>query len=302
MDDLVEDLSPMMNLAVNLGEEQSDGGIVRTVRPGSTITVTDFSAPFTPYDVTSGYVAPDYTAKTPVTVTLPNNATATSMAITAEEFRVLTGGPRAGVAYDKLLEKVNRMMMHGLKKKMAEDFLALVTSANYANNTVSAAGTFTRSTEIDIDTELFGRNLQDRENATLILSGAAYGEWAKDHVAINTNTGQPQRSKLISGGVPSQVTDFEVYRTNLALPSDAPRGFAYTRSGALLVSRIPDEATLPGGADPVSLREVVDDQTGLSFLVRLWKNAQYGSLQLDIAIIYKFQKLQGEAIERITTS
>lgn len=300
MDDLVDDLKPFLNLALNLGDEQSDGGIVRQVRPGSDITLTDWSAPFTPYTVgASGYVAPDYTANSPVTVTLPNTPTATSMALTAAEFRVLTGGPRAGVAYDKLREKVNRMMLYGLKTKMAEDFLALVTSANYANNTASAVGTFARSTEVDLDTELFQRSLMSRAGATVILNPAAFGEWQKDHIGVHTNTGVRQGDRLFTGGQLGSASPFEFWRTNLAMPADAPRGIAYTKTAAALVARLPDEPTMEG--DPVSLREVVDPESGLAFLARLWKDPKTGQIQFDISIIYTFAVLQGVALERVTT-
>lgn len=298
LDDLVEDISPFLGLALNLGEETSDGGLVRTVRPGSTITITDYAAPFTPYQPGGGgYIAPAYTANDAVTVTLPNTPWATSMALTAAEFRVLTGGPRQGVAYDRLREKVGRMMFHGLKSKMMADFFAIITEANYPNYTVSAEGAFSRATEIDLDTALFGRKLASRANGTAILTPAAYGEWAKDHVGIQTNTGRAQGDRLNTGGVAGSASPLTFWRTAADMPADADRGFVFTKTAAALVSRIPDEPTYEG--DPVSLRVVVDPASGLAFLMRLWKNAGTGQIQFDCAIIYTFAVLQGVALERI---
>ena len=304
-DDLVEDIHPILGIAKNLGEEQSDAGLIREARPGQTITIKDWSAPFTPYTVgASGYVAPDYTAKDDITVTLPDAVLATSYSLTGAEYRVLVGGPRVGVAYDELRKKLGRMMMHGLKLKMATDFMAVVTAGNYTAATETDTGTFTRSTEVDIEKELFDRKLRSRENATLLLPSSTYAEWQKDHIAVNTNTGQPQSNRLMSGGHASSVTPFTVWRTQVGMPTAAARGLAFTETAAVLVQRIPDEPTI-GDRDPVSISTVVDTGTeddpgsGLSFMFRLWKNPGQGSIQMDCATIYKFAPLQDEALERL---
>lgn len=301
VDDLVTDLRPLLRLSLNFGEETADGGVVRALRPGTTLKIKDFSSAFTPYTVGGGgYVAPDYNAKPDIDVTLPSAVTAVSMALTAAEYRVLTGAPREDLAYNTLRSKVNRMMLHGLKKKMVTDFLATLTVGNYPTETVSAASTFTRAKEVEIDTALFGRDLVDRTNATVVLSPAAYGEWATDHIAVHTNTGQDQSSRLMTGGVFSSVTPFQFWRTNATLPTPIARGFAFTRSAGLFVARVPDEPTFD--RDPVSLAEVVDPESGITFLSRVWKNSGTGQIQFDLAIIYLFQKLQAEALQRIVAT
>lgn len=307
-DDLVEDIHPILGIARNLGEEQSDAGLIREARPGQTITIKDWSKPFDPYTVgAGGYIAPAYTAKDDLTVTLPDAVLATSFALTAAEYRVLVGGPRKGLAYDELRKKINRMMMHGLKLKMAEDFMAIITSGNYTNATVTGVGTFTRSTEIDVEKELFDRKLKSRASATMLLPSSTYAEWAKDHLAVHTNTGAPQSERLMSGGKPSSVTPFTFWRTQIAMPAHAARGFAFTETAAILVQRLPDEPSI-GERDPVSISTVVDSGTeedpgsGLSFMFRLWKNPGLGQIQLDCATIYKFAALQDEALERLTAA
>ncbi len=310
MDDFTADLDPILALAMDIGDTQTDAGIVRTLRPGQSVTITNYFGEVAPYDVNAagGYVAQAYNVGTPVVVTCPSDPWARSVALTAAEWRLLTGGPRPGAAYEALRKKINLEMMYSIKKKMVEDFIALITAANYPDYTVSGAGTFARSTEIDIETELYTRKIKDRSNAKLILHPTAYGEWAKDHVAINTNTGGSQAQPLLTGSQQSQVTAFKVSRSHVAMPADAARGFAYTKTAALLINRIPDEPGLDSvpsanGIDQFnSLATIIDPGTGFAFLMRTWKNWATGAVQLDIATIWKFAKLQAEALERVTAA
>lgn len=302
MDDLKKDLQPLLGLSLNFGEKASDGGIIRTLRPGSVVTITDWSKAFTPYAYSAGpgYVAPDYTKKTPVTFTLPTDWKATSIAITPGEYMALNGAPRGGVAYNELMTKVREMMLHGLKAAMVSDFHAIITAGNYTANTVAAAATYNRSKEIDVDTALFGRDLMSRANGTVILTPGQYGSWAKDLQVVQNYTGRDQSDLLISGGKQSGASPLTHWRTNVAMPADAAQGYAFTKTAAVFITRIPDEATYAN--DPVDLQEVVDPETGLAFLARVWKNAGTGTLQFDIAIMWKFGVLQGQALQRITAA
>lgn len=311
MSDFRMDLDPLLNLTLDIGDQQSDGGIVRTLRPGQTVTFTNYFTYNDPYDVNAagGYVAQDYTKGAPVQITMPNNPWAVSAKITPAEFRILTGGPRVGAAYDSLRRKLNEGMFYSLKKKIVTDFFALITAGNYTTNFVSASGTFSRAQEIDLDSKLFGRNLDALPSAQVILPPAPFGEWAKDHIILNSYTGAVQKDRLMGGGVPSQVSQFTFWRTNVSMPADAARGFAYMKKAAAFISRIPDEPGLGTGATPASgsdqfnsLATVVDTKSGIAFLVRTFKNWNTGHLQMDVAIIYKFGVFQPEFLERMTAT
>jgi hypothetical protein len=309
MDDFKQDLAPIMGLAMDIGEKQTDGGIIRELRPGQNVTITNYFGETAPYDVNGagGYVAQDYNVGTPVVVSCPSNPWARSVTLTAAEWRLLTGAPGKGNALNELRNKLNLEMFYSIKKKMVQDYLALITAANYTNHTVSAVGTFARATEIDLDTAIFARNVKDRSNAQMVLNPTAFGEWAKDHIIINSYTGGNQASRVFGGGVQSQVSNLTVYRTNLAMPADAARGFVNTKTAALLINRIPDEPGLDNvqaaGSDTFnSIATVVDAASGFAFLVRTWKNWATGAIQFDVATIYKFAVLQGPALERITAA
>jgi hypothetical protein len=300
LDDLKKDLRPILSLVKNFGEEEANGNVVRTLKPGTVVRIKDWSKAFVPYNFSAGpgYIAPDYTAKPDVTVTLPTDWKAVSMAVTVPEYQVLTGAPRGGEAYNTLLAKTRRMMVHGLAANMIAGWHAIITAANFPSNTVSAAGTYNRSMETDIDTALFSRDLASRANATGILAPTPYGEWAKDLHTIQTQTGIPHSDVLMYGGKNSGATPIVHWRTNVAMPADAARGYVFTETAGCFVARIPEEATYEN--DPVSLQEVVDEETGLAFLARIWKNAQTGTIQFDMAIMWVFAKLQAECLQRVT--
>lgn len=307
MQDFRLDLAPFFKgITLDVGEAASDGGIVRTLRPGQVVTFTQYFNPATPYRPkdTGGYIAPAYTAGTPVTITCPGDPWANSFNLTPEEFRVLTGGPRVNAAYDSLRKKINEGLFYGLKLKMINDVLALVTQASFPYSFVSAAGTFSRSTEVDLDTKIFKRSLKD-PSAMVILTPDAYGEWAKDHNIILSYTGANQAGRLMQGGIQSQISpNLTFWRTNVSMPADAARGIAFMKSGLAGIFRIPDEpglGTAPTtGSDTFnSLATVVDDESQIAFLVRTWKNWQTGAIQMDVATIYQFGVFQNKCLERI---
>lgn len=294
---LRDNLLPVFNMVTNVTNDA--GG--RNAKPGETVTVTDWSTNFTAYTVgAGGYIAPDYTALVHPTVVLPNAPKAVSMYLTPAEYRIIsgeTGGSNGQNNYNKFLAQLSVKLIEGMGKQIVTDWFAIIGTTNYANSTVNTAGNFTRLIEVDIDTALFGRNVP-RDGGTIVCSPALYGEWQKDHIAIHTQTGIEQKDRVFGISYPSQVTGMEFFRTNVAMPAASTRAFAFGKTHAIFVSRIPDEPTA-GASDPVSLSEVVDDKTGLGMLVRMWKNAQTGNFQLDFALLYAFAKGQGAALQRV---
>jgi hypothetical protein len=289
-------LPPVKDLVIDVQDPQNGG---RTAKPGDTITVKDWRQAVTPYQVgAAGYNAPDNVTPGQTQVTLSNAPWAVSIALTAPEYRVLASGATGGADYAAFRDKLRQIMMNGLGKTIVDAFFAVITAANYPTNTVSAAGTFSRSTEIDLDTKFFARDVPVA-GANAILPPSTFGEWAKDHIAIQTNTAENrQKDVLIAGGVQSQNSNFTFWRTNRPMPADAPRGFALVKTAVLAAFRVPDEATYDN--DPVSLAVVIDPGTKIALLARVWKNAQTGTMQMDLAVIFQFQKGQAEAVERIT--
>jgi hypothetical protein len=304
VDELTTDLRPLFNLATDFGKANSDTGIVETIRPGSTVQIKNFAHTPTAYTKAAGadYAATDITVPADIAFTLPTAVTAVSELITSEEYRVLTGAPRQNAAYDKLLQKIKEGMARGMKEKIIADFFAIITAANFTNETVSADGTFTRAKDIDLDTTLYKRKLMARTGGTVIAHPDLYGEYSKDHLAIMDNTNTPLDDRVMEGGVRSGVSKFTYWRTNVTLPADADRGFAFTKTAALFVARIPDEAAMASRSQVVERATVVDQESGMGFLSRVWEKPGNGNLQFDLAIIYKFQKLQNEALERIVSA
>lgn len=296
----LEDLIPVANLVLDVSDPKTGA---RDAKPGDTITIKDWRNEFTVYEVgAAGYNQPSNIGAADTQVTLPNTAKAVSFVLTPPEYRVIASGSTGGADYMAFRTKLRLAMQQSLGLGIVADMFAIVTAANYPNYTVSAPGTFSRATEVDLDSKLFARKVP-RINAQGILSGAAYGEWTKDHIAIQTNTDTGRtlpRDLLLDGGMQSPTTPFRFFRTSLEMPEDADRGFVTTKTAMIGAFRIPSEPTYD--RDPVSLLEVVDAKTGVPLLVRLWKNAQTGAIQVDCASIWKFQKGQAEALERIVSA
>lgn len=304
VDELVTDLRPLLNLAHDFGKSDSDAGIVETIRPGSTVKIKNFMHTPAAYSKAAGadYAATDMTVPADIDFTLPTAVTAVSVSVTSEEYRVLTGGPRQNMAYDKLMQKTREGMLRGLKEAIVTKFFAEITEANFTYETVSAPGTFTRAKDIDLDTKLFGRKILGRTGATIIAHPDLYGEYSKDHLAIMDNTGSDLSDRVMDGGVRSQVSKFTYWRTNVALPADAARGFAFTKTACLFVARIPDEAAMGIKNQVVDRTTVVDAESGIGFLSRVWEKPGTGNVQWDLGMIVKFQKLQNESLERIVAA
>lgn len=296
----LENLLPLRNLVLDV---QGENG-VRTGKPGDVITVKDWRTTVTPYQPAPTYTPQDINISAgDRQLTLPNAAWAVSFQLTAAEFRLISGGATGGAEYDAFRTKLRSLMVNGLGKKVIDLMFAVVTTANFPDvpcETINAIGAFTRSVEIDLDTTLFSRNVPS-EGAMVICSPVLFGEWAKDHIAIQTNTADNrQQGLLMQGGVRSQNSNFTFWRTNRPMPAEADRGFALASTGIIGAFRIPDEATFEN--DPVSLMEIVDPVTGIPMLARLWKNPGDGAIQMDLATLPVFGRGQIEALQRIDST
>lgn len=300
----LENLLPVRNMVLDVQDERT-GAI--TAKPGDSITVKDWRSDVTVYQPGTAPSVKGYdvvsnldTSGKDRQVILPNAPYAVSIALTPEEYRVLASGATGGANYNTLRTKLANLMKDGLGKQAISDWFAVITAANFPGYSQSAVGTFSRSFEVDLDTALFGRNVPS-DGANMILNPTAFGEWTKDHLIIENYTGQPQtQGLLMDGGQRSRVSNFTFWRTNRPLPADANRGMGITRTAVVGAFRIPDEETYEN--DPVSLNQIIATGTQIPLLARLWKNAQTGAMQLDLAGIWKFAPGQSEAIQRIGTA
>lgn len=297
-------LLPITRLCLNVHSEVDIGDgktvLIRSAKPGDTITIKNWKQDFTVYTVgAGGYTSPTNITPADKQVTLPNTAKAVSAALTPAEYRVLASGLTGGTDYDAFRKKIMTGMLHAMGSAIVTDFLALFTKANYATETVNAVGAMSRSSELLIEKAFFDRNVP-LDNPQVILNSTAFTEWVDSHTAIQTYTGENvQKPLLFMGNRQSQTTPFSFSRTSVAMPAQADRGLALQRTAALACFRLPDEATFE--KDPVSLAEIIDPNTGAGMLVRVWKDAKTGNLQIDVASIWQFDKGQPECAERIVS-
>lgn len=294
----LEELLPLRNIVLDVQDPRTGA---REAKPGDTITVKDWRTAVTAYQPSPGYAVPEggdiSIAAKDRQLTLPNTPWAVSFALTAAEYRLLASGEAGGAEYSTFRDRLMRQMVNGLGVKLMDLMFAVVTAQNFSTSFDSAVGTFGRSVEVDLDTKLFQRNVPT-DGAMVIAAPALYGEWVKDHIAIQTSTAENRpKGLLVQGGSKSQNSNFEFWRTNRTMPAAAARGFALSRTAIIAAFRVPDEATYEN--DPVSLNTIIDPITGIPLLSRLWKNASTGAIQLDLASLPVFAKGQTEALERI---
>lgn len=278
---------------------QDPVGGSRAVKPGDKITIKKWKQSATVYNVGAGgyNTATDLTPGTEQ-MTVPSTARAVSAVLTAAEYRLLASGRAGGADYEAFKRKVQDILLFALGEDMITALFGVIVAADFPNYTVVGAGTMSRAKETIIEQKFFTRKVKlDMPQA--VLAADTYREWVDDHQAIVNNTGDTsfQKPLLFSGDKASTVTPFRFRRTHVAMPDDADRGFAATRTAIVGAVRVPDEATFD--KDPVSLSEIVEPKTGAAVQARVWKDAKTGTLQLDIASIFSFQKGQPEALERI---
>ena len=231
-------LLPITRMALNVADEIIlDSGqvvLVRSAKPGTTVTIKNWKQAFNVYDVTAagGYLAPTDITPQDTQFTLPNTAKACSIQLSPEDFRVISSGVTGGNDYDAFRRKVVNGMLHALGAAIVGDFLAVLTAGNYPGCTVSLAGTYSGATELLIEKAFYDRSVP-LDNPQIILNSAAFLEYTNSFLPQqNFTQEQIQKKLLFQGEQQSRITSFTNLRTQSALPApDSDRGIALYSHG-----------------------------------------------------------------------
>jgi hypothetical protein len=283
------------NIAPEMGQKMMPFNVSQTLK--------DYNATQTVYDrsVTGTY-------DKQIGETLPSDKTFTlnkwpyiSFSFSAVEVNQLvetyTNKDARQVAIRKLLQRC----FNALATQIVNDFLAVVTAANYPNNYVSAVSTMDfKKLGGAVDVFLQNDSLIQTEPPFALLEIVCFREFANSLTAIANPTfsiEEVMRLGTISEGVSGARN---VSRYNLTQPSDAPRGFLLDPMAMVFANRVPYEERLAN--DPVYLEIITDAATGFSVLYREAKNPSTGEVTRTITTLYGFAIGLVNHLVRITTS
>jgi hypothetical protein len=172
----------------------------------------------------------------------------------------------------RLFDEFAEAQAYQLGKSLVDTIYALLTDANFTNNTISASTAFNRSAIVDIGVALTLRGVPlGLMNRTMLLWPAAFGNLEKDPSMIQFGTNVP-RPELITEGITGQsaffvsVESFDVYSAP-NMPSNNANlvGFAGSKSALCIATRLPsDYTTILPGASFGNVQTVTDPDIGMS--------------------------------------
>jgi hypothetical protein len=202
-----------------------------------------------------------------------------------------------------LFDEQEQPMHYALGKAICDQMYALITAGNYTNATTQALVGFGRNTVVDIGAALAQRGVAG-PNMSILLNAAYYGGLSKDSVLVNLATYQPQESSLIKGRTLPPIADLMPIEA-INLPGTGNlTGFALRPDAMAIATRVPNDyvQALPGVPSTARLQVVTNPDTGISVLLTLYVDHNFGAARGRIAIMYGVAKGQPGSGQRIISA
>jgi hypothetical protein len=239
------------------------------------------------FDQATGYV-PDDQAQVDVPVKIDKHAYA-GYAITDVE--------RSTSQID-LNQRYADKVAYALGRKVCDDLMALIVTANFPNESAVAEANFKRDSVVDIGTKLNKRFIPDM-GRFMFLNSDYYNALQKDEALYKAYI-TPAASNVVVSGVLPDVNGFTVIEYS-ALPENAENlvGFAGIREGLIMAARVPD---VPQNTGDTVIRVVTDPRTGLSVQVRDRYDGRLGKQEVSFTLMYGFATGNAPVLERIVSS
>jgi phage I-like protein len=193
----------------------------------------------------------------------------------------------------RLFDEFAPASAYALAKNIVDAIYALLTDANFTNNTIVASANFARATVVDIGVALTQRGVPlGLGNRTLLLWPTAFGSLVKDPTLVTFAAYQQPR--IVTEGTTPQSTfvltvdTFEVYSAP-NMPSNNANlvGFGGSRSALVVTTRPPNDYTsvLPG-ASFGNVQMVTDPDINITVMQVQYVNHTLGTATSRIAIMY----------------
>lgn len=189
-----------------------------------------------------------------------------------------------------------RPAVHSVANKMMDDTLALVTNANFSNNTVVTSGNFDADDAADLAKSLTTQNTM-KSGRSMIIGPAYYAALAKDN-AIQAAYAFGGSEAIRENEVP-RVHGFDVYEyTDIPDNSENLEGIVCSQEGVIIAARQP---SLPQNWFG-DVESVTEPGSGLTLQYRSWYEGKDGKQYITCTLIYGVAVGVAENVHRILSA
>lgn len=190
--------------------------------------------------------------------------------------------------------------IEGLLDKIFTTVFALVTNANYSNNSVITAANFDADDMADLGAALSTLKVPKTRRAA-ILNPDYCASLAKDSV-VEDASAFGDNMAIREGRVP-RVRGFNTYEfTNIPNNSENLEGFVAHPSAIALAARTVVDPTEIDGNAPLAVENRVDPASGLPLQFRTWYDPDNGKLKISMGTLWGVSKGQGNSLRRILSA
>lgn len=274
---LLAEMQPLNAFTTDFSSDVADKGESVSTRVATAVTAGD---------ATSGYSATDVTS-TAKTVSLSNHVHFTAG---FTDLEISKGG------FDMLERTFIRPAVHSVANKMMDDTLALVTNANFSNNTVVTSGNFDADDAADLAKSLTTQNTM-KSGRSMIIGPAYYAALAKDN-AIQAAYAFGGSEAIRENEVP-RVHGFDVYEyTDIPDNSENLEGIVCSQEGVIIAARQP---SLPQNWFG-DVESVTEPGSGLTLQYRSWYEGKDGKQYITCTLIYGVAVGVSENVHRILSA
>jgi hypothetical protein len=208
----------------------------------------------------------------------------------------------------RLFSEFAEASAYSLAKALVDALYAVLTDANFTNNTISTSAAFNRAAVIDIGVALTLRGVPlGLGNRTMLLWPAAFGNLEKDPAMVQFATNVPKPEIVTDGVTPQSAFAINVEAFNIYSSPNMPSnnanlvGFAGSRSALCIVTRTPnDYTTVMPGSSFGNVQIVTDPDIGISVMQVQYVSHVMASATSRIALMYGVapgQTLAGQMIK-----
>ena len=198
-----------------------------------------------------------------------------------------------------LIQRLALGAAHSVGSSIVSAICALVTKANFANETVVALGAgedgFTRKGLVKLGTALSKRSVPSIGRFAL-LNPDYFGSLSMDDTLVTLLALSGQKTALdgnlplIHGIKPSEYVDLPANGGNLV-------GFAGIRTALGFATRLPDD---PGqGQSNINISTVTDEESGISLQVREWYEPTPAEFRRSYTLMFGVGVGQSAALQRL---